>query len=145
MMEPALAANRYRASMREATTHHRINAPVQAPIVRHPVAVSLAGRALTAPVVRSAVAGAWGLYWNDLVRGARPGRNRAIARATTRLVTASSQRSEVLASRRNRASRVADVTCLVGDTGPTEPRDRGLREVRHDRSGESPLRRPARR
>ncbi|PZS19713.1 MAG: hypothetical protein DLM57_03475 [Pseudonocardiales bacterium] len=93
--EPALAADRYRASLRQGTAHHRINAPIQAGIVRHPIAVSLTGRVLTAPLVRGAVAGAWGLYWNDLVRGAQPSRNRSIAHAATRLAAAASAHSKI--------------------------------------------------
>jgi geranylgeranyl reductase family protein len=93
--DPGLAAGRYRGMLREANVHHRINAPIQAGIVRHPRSVSLIGRALTAPLVRTSVAGAWGLYWNDLVPGARPSRHRSIARAVTRLAAAGSARSEM--------------------------------------------------
>ncbi|MCU1657207.1 MAG: hypothetical protein JWO57_1863 [Pseudonocardiales bacterium] len=85
---PDGAAACYRESLRTFTAHHRINAPVQRGIVRHPGSVSVAGRVLTAPLVRSAVGGAWGLYWNDLVRGALPGPHRAVAAGTTRLASA---------------------------------------------------------
>lgn len=91
--EPDGAAECYLAALRETTAHHRINAPVQAAIVRHPTAVSAAGRVLTAPLVRAGVAGAWSLYWNDLVRGAAPSRHRTVARAVTKVATASSRRS----------------------------------------------------
>ncbi|MDT4943347.1 MAG: hypothetical protein QOH14_80 [Pseudonocardiales bacterium] len=85
---PAGAADHYRASLRPLTAHHRANAPVQRGIVRHPRSVSVAGRLLTAPLVRTAVAGTWSLYWNDLVRGAHPSRHRTMAAGTGRLVSA---------------------------------------------------------
>jgi geranylgeranyl reductase family protein len=85
---PAGAADHYRESLRALTAHHRINAPVQRGIVRRPRSVSVAGRLLTAPLVRTAVAGAWSLYWNDLVRGAQPSRHRMMAAGTGRLVSA---------------------------------------------------------
>jgi geranylgeranyl reductase family protein len=82
------ASGHYLESLRAVTAHHRINAPVHRGIVRHPRSVSVAGRVLTAPLVRTAVAGTWSLYWNDLVRGARPSRHRAMAAGTERLVSA---------------------------------------------------------
>jgi geranylgeranyl reductase family protein len=82
------ASGHYRDALRALTAHHRINAPVHRGIVRHPRSVSVAGRVLTAPLVRTAVAGTWSLYWNDLVRGARPSRHRAMAAGTERLVSA---------------------------------------------------------
>ncbi len=83
---PDGAAAHYRRYLRTTTRHHRINAAVQATMVAHPRTVSVVGRALTLPGVRTAVAGAWGLYWNDLVQGALPGRHRAIAAVLTRAV-----------------------------------------------------------
>jgi menaquinone-9 beta-reductase len=94
---PTSAADHYRASLRAATGHHRINAPVQASIVAHPRAVSVVGRLLTAPPLRSALAGAWGLYWNDLVSGASPSRHRSVATAASRLVSAATAHGEVRA------------------------------------------------
>ena len=85
---PAGATVRYRESLRTLTAHHRINAPLQRGIVRHPRSVSVTGRLLTAPLVRAAVSGAWGLYWNDLVRGARPSPHRRVAAGATRLISA---------------------------------------------------------
>ena len=90
---PVHAADHYRASVRASTDHHRINAAVQSGIVHHPRAVSITGRALTTPPLRSAVAGAWALYWNDLVRGARPSRHRTIAALVSRLVAVGAARS----------------------------------------------------
>ena len=76
------------------TAHHRINAPVHRGIVRHPRSVSVAGRVLTAPLVRTAVAGAWSLYWNDLVRGAESSSHQRVAAGTTRLVSAIASRTD---------------------------------------------------
>jgi len=83
---PAAAAERYRAALWAMTGHQRVNASVQVGMTAHPLAVSLVARMLTAPVVRNAVAGAWSLYWNDLVSGAVPSRHRTIAEYAGRLV-----------------------------------------------------------
>jgi geranylgeranyl reductase family protein len=91
---PADVAARYRQSLRTLAAHHRVNAPVQRGIVRHPRSVSVAGRVLTAPLLRAAVAGAWGLYWNDLIRGARPGPHQRAAAQATRVVTALTSRTD---------------------------------------------------
>jgi geranylgeranyl reductase family protein len=108
---PAGAAARYRDSLRLVGAHHRVNAPVQRGIVRHPRSVSVAGRLLTAPLVRTAASGAWGLYWNDLVDGARPSRHRQLAARATRVVSAVT-------------SRTATRAWFAGDA------DASLREVR---------------
>ncbi len=92
---PAKAAQRYIADLHAMTGHQRRNAPVQRGIVRHPAAVSVTARMLTAPVVRSALAGGWSLYWNDLVDGARPSAHRRVAVAATRLISAATRRSDV--------------------------------------------------
>jgi 2-polyprenyl-6-methoxyphenol hydroxylase-like FAD-dependent oxidoreductase len=92
---PTGAADHYRESLRASTDHHRINAPVQASIVGHPWAASVAGCLLTAPPLREALAGAWGLYWNDLVSGASPSRHRRVATAASRLASAAAARSDV--------------------------------------------------
>jgi geranylgeranyl reductase family protein len=83
---PAGAAERYRAALSAMTGHHRVNAPVQVGMIRHPVVVSAVARTLTAPLLRNAVAGAWSLYWNDLVSGAAPSRHRTLAGFVSRLV-----------------------------------------------------------
>ncbi len=88
------AAAHYRDSLGMLTAHHRINAPVHRGIVRHPRSVSVAGRVLTAPLVRTAVAGAWSLYWNDLVRGAESSSHQRVAAGTTRLVSAIASRTD---------------------------------------------------
>jgi geranylgeranyl reductase family protein len=88
------AARIYRADLRRryapfaATT-----APVTSWMIDHPRAVSRIGRVLTAPLLGGALSGGWGIYWNDLLDGARPGWAAAVARtaATTgRLVTSRS-------------------------------------------------------
>jgi flavin-dependent dehydrogenase len=84
------AVNAYRAWLQSATVHHRINAAVQAGTVRHPRVVSLTGRALTTPPLGRALAAAWALYWNDLVRGAASSVHRATAQLATQLVAAGS-------------------------------------------------------
>jgi geranylgeranyl reductase family protein len=85
---PKGASGHYLESLRTLTAHHQINAPVQRGVVRHPRSVSVAGRLLTAPLVRNAVASTWSLYWNDLVRGARPSPPQRMAAGITRLVSA---------------------------------------------------------
>jgi menaquinone-9 beta-reductase len=92
---PADAAADYRRTLATLTAHHRINAPVQRGIVRHPRSVSIAGRVLTAPLVRTAVAGTWSLYWNDLVRGAQPSRHRTMATGTTRMLSTFASRTDI--------------------------------------------------
>ena len=91
---PHAIAPVYRASMGALTAHHRTNAPVQRGLVRHPRSASVLTRLLTAPVVRSAVAGTWSLYWNDLVRGAEPSVHRTAASGTARLVAALTSRTD---------------------------------------------------
>jgi menaquinone-9 beta-reductase len=94
---PSDVARRYRAALQPLSAHHRINAPVQMGIVRRPRAVSVAGRILTAPVVRKAVGGAWGLYWNDLVDGAVPSARQRVAAGATALVSALASRTDAYA------------------------------------------------
>lgn len=89
---PRDAARRYLEWLRGATSHHRANAPVHSAMVKHPLAVSLTVRALSAPGIGPAVAGAWGLYWNDLTPDALPSRHRRIAAAAIRMVTAAGGR-----------------------------------------------------
>jgi geranylgeranyl reductase family protein len=91
---PIGASASYRDTLRALTAHQRINAPVQRGIVRHPRSVSVTGRVLTAPLVRTAIAGAWSLYWNDLVRGALPSPHQRIAAGATRLVSTIASRTD---------------------------------------------------
>jgi menaquinone-9 beta-reductase len=94
---PAGAAARYLRLLRPHARHHRLNAPVHAGMVAHPRAVSLVGRVLTAPVVRGAMSGAWGLYWNDLVHGALPSRHRTISALMSRSVAVAVARNRATA------------------------------------------------
>jgi hypothetical protein len=84
---PSCAGHQYRRYLHAATRHHRVNAPVHVGMIGHPLAVSAAGRILTAPLIRGAVAGAWGLYWNDLASDALPGQPRRLARGFARSVS----------------------------------------------------------
>jgi geranylgeranyl reductase family protein len=91
---PRHAHHHYRAYLTAASRHHRANAAVQAGMVRHPLAVSAAARVLSAPGIGRTVAGAWGLYWNDLVADALPSRHRRLASAAVTAVSAAVRRGE---------------------------------------------------
>ena len=78
---PAEAASLYVAHLRR--THYpyqSATAGVHASLVTSPRLVSLVGRVLTTGPVASAVGGGWGVYWNDLIDGAAPGKARRIAK-----------------------------------------------------------------
>jgi len=53
------------------------------------------GRVLTAPVLGSALAGGWGIFWNELLDGAEPGAARRVATASTWFGRAVTARTEV--------------------------------------------------
>ncbi|MEU5943280.1 NAD(P)/FAD-dependent oxidoreductase [Micromonospora sp. NPDC047548] len=91
---PRCADRHYLAYLHGAIRHHRTNAPVHAGMVRHPLAVALTARALSAPGIGAAVAGAWGLYWNDLAHDALPSRHRRLATAASRTIAAAGRRSD---------------------------------------------------
>ena len=83
---PGDASARYRRQLaRDHLPYHRVAAAGHAALVPHPVAVAAVGRALTIPPVGRALAGGWGIFWNELLDGAVPGRARAIAAASTRI------------------------------------------------------------
>lgn len=88
------AARIYRADLaRRYAPFAATTAPVTTWMIDHPRAVSRIGRFLTAPLVGAAVSGGWGIYWNDLLEGARPGWAAAVARVAAtagRLVTSRS-------------------------------------------------------
>lgn len=90
---PGGAGRQYLRYLHGAAGHHRANAPVHAGLVRHPLAASAAGRILTAPLISGAVAGAWGLYWNDLASDALPGRPRRMAMGLAHVAAAAGNRS----------------------------------------------------
>jgi flavin-dependent dehydrogenase len=91
---PDGAGLHYRRWLHTAAKHHRANAPVHEGMVRYPLTVSAAGRILTAPVIRSAVAGAWGLYWNDLAFDALPSRPSRLAKGLAHIAAAAGSRSD---------------------------------------------------
>ena len=79
---PATAATRYRRHL--STTHlpyQGIAAAAQAALLPRPAAISAAGRILSLPGVGAALAGGWGVFWNELLDGAAPGRARRTAQA----------------------------------------------------------------
>ena len=93
---PGRAADEYR--QRLARTHlpyQRVTAAGHAALVGRPRAVSAVGRLLTAPLLGRAVAGGWGIFWNELLEGAAPGSARSVAAASTRLGSAVTSRTRV--------------------------------------------------
>ena len=97
------AATVYRAELAHSyAPYAATTAPVTAWMLDRPGAVARLGRVLTAPGVGRLVSGGWGVYWNDLLDGARPGWSRRVARVADvagRAVTArSADRRSILAS-----------------------------------------------
>jgi hypothetical protein len=88
---PAQADRRYRSWLaRTQAPHQRLAAVVQRVFLPRPRAIAALERALTLPFPGRAVAGAWSIFWNDLLQGASPGRSRRTAEtvaAAGRLVT----------------------------------------------------------
>jgi flavin-dependent dehydrogenase len=81
---PAHAAAQYRRILaRSHLPYQRVAATGHAALVGRPRAVAAVGRVLTAPGIGRAVAGGWGIFWNELLVGAAPGRARRIAAAST--------------------------------------------------------------
>jgi geranylgeranyl reductase family protein len=84
LAEPAHAAEHYKAHLASTyAPYDATTAAVHTMLLRHPRAVSVVSRVLTAPVIGSNVAGGWSLYWNDLLAGAvaRPARTGAASAA----------------------------------------------------------------
>jgi menaquinone-9 beta-reductase len=93
---PGRAAERYRRALVDAhLPYQRVAATGHAALVGRPRAVSALGRVLTAPVLGKALAGGWGIFWNELLEGAAPGSARRVAAASTRLAGTATSRSEV--------------------------------------------------
>jgi flavin-dependent dehydrogenase len=93
---PGQAAERYRHELARAhLPYQRIAAAGHAALVGRPRAVGAVGRLLTAPLVGSALAGGWGIFWNELLHGATPGPARRVASVSTRLGRTVTGRSEV--------------------------------------------------
>ena len=73
--------------------YQRVAAAGHAALVARPRAIAAAGRVLTAPLLGPAMAGGWGIFWNELLDGAAPGGAQRLARASTvlgRAITAGS-------------------------------------------------------
>jgi flavin-dependent dehydrogenase len=99
---PGHAATRYRDSLaRVHLPYQRITAAGHAALVGRPRAIAAVGRVLTAPVLGSALAGGWGIFWNELLDGAAPGGAQRVATASTwfgRVVTARTEVSRWFSS-----------------------------------------------
>jgi geranylgeranyl reductase family protein len=93
---PGHAATRYRDNLaRVHLPYQRITAAGHAALVGCPRAIAAVGRVLTAPVLGSALAGGWGIFWNELLDGAAPGGARRVATASTWFGRAVTTRTEV--------------------------------------------------
>ena len=93
---PGQAAARYRDDLaRVHLPYQRITAAGHAALVGHPRAIAAVGRMLTAPLLGSALAGGWGIFWNELHDGAAPGGARRVATASTWFGQAVTARTDV--------------------------------------------------
>jgi menaquinone-9 beta-reductase len=93
---PGRAAARYRHHLAGAhLPYQRVAAAGHLALVSRPRAVGVVGRVLTAPVVGRALAGGWGIFWNELLDGAAPGRARTVAATSTLLARAITARTDV--------------------------------------------------
>ena len=94
VQHPGEASARYRQALAEAhLPYHRITAATQAALIGHPRAIAAIGRILTFPAISGVLAGGWGIFWNELLSGAAPGRAQRLASASTwlgRILTADS-------------------------------------------------------
>lgn len=78
------AAPTYRDELARAhLPYQRVAAAGHSLLVGRPRVVAALGRLLTAPVLGNAVAGGWGIFWNELLDGAAPGSARRTAQAAT--------------------------------------------------------------
>jgi len=78
------AAIAYREDLASAhLPYQRVTAAVHSLLVERPRLVATVGRLLTAPVLGNALAGGWGIFWNELLDGAAPGNARTTAQAAT--------------------------------------------------------------
>jgi geranylgeranyl reductase family protein len=92
---PGRAAARYRDHLvRAHLPYQQITAAGHAALVGRPRAVSAIGRVITAPLVGHALAGGWGIFWNELLDGAAPGGARRVAAVSTALGRAATSRTE---------------------------------------------------
>jgi geranylgeranyl reductase family protein len=93
LSEPADPARPYLAWLRRGLSSRASAAALHALIVPRPRLVSVLGRSLTAEPVARRVAGAWGLFWNDLLDGAAPGPARTLATGVDLALRAASRPS----------------------------------------------------
>ena len=93
---PDRAADCYRLRLARAhLPYQRVTAAGHAALVGRPRAVSAVGRLITAPGVGGALAGGWGIFWNQLLDGAAPGGARRVAAASTWLAGVATSRTAV--------------------------------------------------
>jgi geranylgeranyl reductase family protein len=93
---PAEAADRHRRAI--ATRHGRFlpaAGALHAAMLARPGGISAVGRLLTAPVLGSALAAGWAIYWNDVLALAPRSRGRAVAVGLDSATSAVVQRSPV--------------------------------------------------
>jgi hypothetical protein len=93
---PGRPADTYRDRLARAhLPYQRITAAGHAALVGRPRAVAAVGRLLTAPGRGLAVAGGWGIFWNELLEGAAPGGSRTVAAASTHIGGVATARTRV--------------------------------------------------
>lgn len=93
---PGRAAAQYLDRLAAAhLPYQRITAAAHTWLVRRPAAVATVGRLLTLPGIGPAVAGGWGIFWNELLDGASPGPSRRLAGTATAVGRAATARTDV--------------------------------------------------
>ena len=91
---PHSAATDYRTFLRNTYTPYQSPAAAtQVALLPRPIVISALGRVVTTPGVSTVLAGAWSIYWNDLLEGARPGLPRAAANTISHLAKAATSRT----------------------------------------------------
>ncbi len=96
LTSPGGAVETYRHRLARAhLPYQQVTAAGHAALVGHPRAVSTVGRMVTLPGVGRALAGGWGIFWNELLDGAAPGAARRVAAVSTRVGEAVTARTEV--------------------------------------------------
>jgi geranylgeranyl reductase family protein len=91
---PGRVAERYRDTLAaDHLPYHQITAAAQAALLGRPRIIAAVARILTAAGGGSALAGSWAIFWNELLDGAPPSRQRSIASAVTRIGRSASART----------------------------------------------------
>ncbi|MEP6659115.1 MAG: geranylgeranyl reductase family protein [Acidimicrobiales bacterium] len=128
LAHPAHPEEQYRVWLRNRHwTYSSVTSPVHAAVVNRPKRVARLARVLTAPGIGSAIAPAWALYWNDLLRDATPSfaaAGAAVAQVSGRVATAASRTRRLL--REDLAVRVG----IEADVAPDCVDARRLRPLR---------------